>query len=117
MLTASVDSCIRGPAPAPSIDTFWSAPWLRQAAKRSSTSNAGLIAAKTKAKAKADEDREQAKSDLGSTVEMLQSLVMTGTDLHNECDWVLRNFAARQKARLDEIEAIGQAKAILSGEK
>jgi len=74
------------------------------------------VAAKTKAKAKADEDREQAKSDLDSTVEELESLVMTGTDLHNECDWVLRNFAARQKARLDEIEAIGQAKAILSGE-
>jgi len=74
------------------------------------------IAAKTKAKAKASEDKEQAKSDLDTTMEELESLAMTEEDLHNECDWVLRNFAARQKARLDEIEANGQAKAILSGE-
>merc|ERR1719326_868174 len=74
------------------------------------------VAAKTKASAKASEDREQAKSDLDSTNGELESLALTEEDLHGECDWVLRNFAARQKARLDEIEAIGQAKAILSGE-
>merc|ERR1719482_2398790 len=74
------------------------------------------VAAKTKASATAKEDTEQAKSDLESTVGQLESLALTAQDLHGECDWVLRNFAARQKARLDEIEAIGQAKAILSGE-
>jgi chromosome segregation ATPase len=74
------------------------------------------VAAKTKASATAKEDAEQAKSDLEGTVEQLESLALTAQDLHGECDWVLRNFAARQKARLDEIEAIGQAKAILSGE-
>jgi hypothetical protein len=73
------------------------------------------IEAKSKAKATATEDREQAKSDLGNTVEELQSLAMTNADLHGECDWLLRNFEARQKARLEEMEAIGQAKAILSG--
>merc|ERR1719198_1716622 len=75
------------------------------------------VAAKTKASAKATEDREQANSDLDSTNGELESLALTAEDLHGECDWVLRNFAARQKARLDEMEAIGQAKAILSGEK
>jgi hypothetical protein len=74
------------------------------------------ISAKTEASAKAKEDIEQAKSDLDTTLGELQSLAMTEQDLHNECDWVLRNFAARQKARMDEMEAIGQAKAILSGE-
>jgi len=74
------------------------------------------IAAKTKASAKATEDREQAKSDHDSTVGELESLALTEEDLHGECDWVMRNFDARQKARLDEMEAIGQAKAILSGE-
>jgi hypothetical protein len=73
------------------------------------------IEAKTKARAQATEDREQAKSDHTNTVEQLQSLAMTNADLHGECDWVLRNFDARQKARLEEMEAIGQAKAILSG--
>jgi len=74
------------------------------------------VASKTKASAKATEDREQGKSDLDSTVGELESLALTEQDLHGECDWVLRNFEARQKARLAEMEAIGQAKAILSGD-
>merc|ERR1719198_2324778 len=73
------------------------------------------VAAKTKASAKAKEDKEQANSDLDSTNGELESLALTEEDLHGECDWVLRNFEARQKARLAEIEAISQAKGILSG--
>merc|ERR1719424_666576 len=73
------------------------------------------VASKTKAKATADEDREQGKSDLDSTNGELESLALTAEDLHAECDWTLKNFAARQQARLAEMEAIGQAKAILSG--
>merc|ERR1719261_948156 len=73
------------------------------------------VASKTKASAKAKEDVEQANSDLDSTNGELESLALVAQDLHGECDWVMRNFAARQKARLAEIEAIGQAKAILSG--
>jgi len=73
------------------------------------------VAAKTKASAGATEDLEQAKSDLDSTNGELESLALTEGDLHGECDWVLKNFAARQQARLDEMEAIGQAKGILSG--
>merc|ERR1719171_1026354 len=64
------------------------------------------VAAKTKASATAAEDKEQAKSDLDSAVGELEALSLTAQDLHGECDWVLRNFAARQKARLDEMEAI-----------
>jgi len=75
------------------------------------------VAAKTKASATAKEDAEQAKSDRDSAIEELESLALTEEDLHGECDWVMRNFAARQKARMDEMEAIGQAKAILSGAK
>merc|ERR1719197_1713729 len=75
------------------------------------------VAAKTKAAATAKEDMEQAKSDLDTTHEELESLALTEEDLHGECDWVLRNFAARQKARLDEMEAIRAAKGILSGAK
>jgi len=75
------------------------------------------VAAKTKASATAKEDAEQAKSDRDSAIEELESLALTEGDLHGECDWVMRNFAARQKARMDEMEAIGQAKAILSGAK
>jgi len=73
------------------------------------------VAAKTKESATASEDVEQGKSDLDSTNGELESLALTVEDLHGECDWTLKNFAARQAARLGEMEAIGQAKAILSG--
>merc|ERR1719335_1687043 len=36
---------------------------------------------------------------------------------HEACDFVLKNFDVRQTARAQEIEALGQAKAILSGAK
>merc|ERR1740117_1795954 len=73
------------------------------------------VASKTSARATATSDNEQAKSDLGSTNGELESLALTEEDLHGECDWTIKNFAARQQARLDEMEAIGQAKGILSG--
>jgi hypothetical protein len=73
------------------------------------------VATKTKAAATAKSDKEQGKSDLDTTVGELESLALTEQDLHGECDWVLKNFAIRQKARMDEMEAIGQAKGILSG--
>jgi len=73
------------------------------------------ISMKTEAKAGANMDSEQAKSDLESTEGELEALGQYEADLHRDCDFVLKNFNIRQKARLDEIEAIGQAKGILSG--
>jgi hypothetical protein len=73
------------------------------------------VSAKTKAKASARLDSEQDKSDLESTNGELQALAEYEGDLHRDCDFVLKNFAIRQKARLDEMEAITQAKGILSG--
>ena len=35
--------------------------------------------------------------------------------LHLECDFTLKNFDISQTARMEEIEAIEQAKAVLSG--
>jgi len=35
--------------------------------------------------------------------------------LHEECDWLLQNYDARQAARTGEIDALGKAKAVLSG--
>merc|ERR1719359_1503413 len=73
------------------------------------------VSMKTKAKASAKVDSEQAKSDLDSTNGELEALAEYEADLHSDCDFVLKNFNIRQKARLDEMEAIQQAKAILSG--
>jgi len=73
------------------------------------------VSMKSAAKASAKLESEQAKSDLDSTEGELESLGQYEADLHNDCDFVLKNFNIRQKARLDEMEAIGQAKSILSG--
>jgi predicted RNase H-like nuclease (RuvC/YqgF family) len=75
------------------------------------------VTAKTKAIANAKLATADAKSDHSSAVDELESLAQVKADLHSECDFVLKNFDIRQKARLQEIEAIGSAKAILSGSK
>jgi len=75
------------------------------------------IAHKTKASAAAAADHNQAGLDLTNTESELDSLAEYEADLHAECDFVLKNFDIRQAARLQELEAIQQAKAILSGAK
>merc|ERR1719162_2281230 len=46
--------------------------------------------------------------ELGATLQYIQSL-------HNECDWLLQYFEVRKEARASEIDALGKAKAVLSG--
>merc|ERR1719473_809011 len=73
------------------------------------------VTEKTKASAAAKTESGQAKSDHTSAVGELESLAAYDADLHGQCDFVVANFDIRQKARLQEIEAIQQAKGILSG--
>jgi septal ring factor EnvC (AmiA/AmiB activator) len=75
------------------------------------------VVAKTKAIGAAKLETADAKSDHSSTVGELESLEQVKVDLHSECDFTLKNFDIRQKARLQEMDAIGAAKAILSGER
>jgi outer membrane murein-binding lipoprotein Lpp len=75
------------------------------------------ITTNTKAIASAKGDIAQADADLTSTVGELESLTAYKADLHNQCDFVLKNFDIRQKARMQEMEAIQAAKSILSGMK
>merc|ERR1719453_1946669 len=46
--------------------------------------------------------------ELAATNQYIQSL-------HNECDWLLQYFDVRKEARTSEIDALGKAKAVLSG--
>jgi hypothetical protein len=73
------------------------------------------ISSKNKASAQAKIDLDTATADLGMADDELESLSAYEADLHGQCDFVLKNFDIRQKARLQEMEAIGEAKAILSG--
>jgi chromosome segregation ATPase len=75
------------------------------------------VVAKTKAIGQAKLETADAKSDHSSAVGELESLEQVKVDLHSQCDFTLKNFDIRQKARLQEIDAIGSAKAILSGER
>jgi len=69
----------------------------------------------TESKAKAELDRTQAEDDLKATMTELDELAAYSANLHASCDFVVKNFDIRQTARAQEIEALRQAKAILSG--
>jgi len=45
----------------------------------------------------------------------LEDLSNYNAELHTSCDFIIKNFDIRQTARDEEIEALKQAKAILSG--
>jgi len=75
----------------------------------------GEINEKTIALEKANGELVLAKKDLSATKTALGELQDMNKALHQDCDYVLKNFQVRQKARGEEIEAIQQAKAILRG--
>merc|ERR1740123_1318737 len=77
----------------------------------------GKINRMTEALASSKESLSLAETDLKGTMEELQGLSSMAGDLHKSCDFLLKNFDARQQARSAEIEALGEAKAILSGSK
>merc|ERR1712130_399552 len=52
-----------------------------------------------------------------ATLLELEQLSNMNAELHQSCDFVMKNFDVRQTARDEEIEALKQAKAILSGAK
>jgi len=52
--------------------------------------------------------KSSASNELQATLQYIQSL-------HNECDWLLQYFEVRKEARTSEIDALGKAKAVLSG--
>merc|ERR1719231_293667 len=74
-----------------------------------------LITTKTAEKAEASEEKLETEGDLKDTEAELEGLGKYNADLHGECDYILKNFATRQEARQQEIEALQQAKSILSG--
>jgi len=73
------------------------------------------VTSKTKAKVKAKKDLSMTQDDLADAVTELEELGKYNADLHAECDYVLKNFMIRQKARQEEIESLQQAKQILNG--
>lgn len=67
--------------------------------------------------ADADKGGVEAANDLKATIDELLQLGEMSVALHQECDFLLKNFEIRQSSRLEEIDALGSAKAVLSGAK
>jgi septal ring factor EnvC (AmiA/AmiB activator) len=68
-------------------------------------------AAKAQTEGELEDNTDSKKSKL---IEAMETAKYLG-GLHEECDWLLKNFEAREAARTGEIDALGKAKAVLSG--
>merc|ERR1719364_146964 len=83
-------------------------------------------AAKRAADTKSVAEKEAAKAELETEViahedkktEDTEELMATKqyiTELHADCDWLIENFQTRKDARAAEVDALKNAKAVLSG--
>jgi len=70
---------------------------------------------KSEEKAKSETDLTQANADKESVLLELEQLSNYNAELHQSCDFIVKNFEIRQTARDEEVEALKQALAILSG--
>jgi len=73
------------------------------------------IVNKSEEKAKGEGDLVQANEDKDATLLELEQLSNYNAELHQSCDFIVKNFDIRQTGRDEEVEALKQAKAILSG--
>ena len=81
------------------------------------TKNQAALVNQNQAVARAEQELMDTEADLKDTNLQMEQEANTGADLHANCDFVLKNFEIRQTARDEEVEALQQAKAILSGAK
>jgi len=70
---------------------------------------------KSESKGKAEDYLAQSRTEHESVLTTLDELSAYNSELHASCDFIIKNFDIRQTARDEEIEALKQAKAILSG--
>merc|ERR1740117_987390 len=75
------------------------------------------ITNKSSEKATAEADKTAAEESKDAAMNEQQQNKNEEADLHKSCDFVVKNFEIRQSARDQEVEALRQAKAILSGSK
>jgi len=75
------------------------------------------IVNKSELKAKAESELVETKEAKEAVMLELEQLSNYNAELHQSCDFVMKNFDVRQTARDEEVEALKQAKAILSGAK
>jgi chromosome segregation ATPase len=87
---------------------------MAQAKDKRATDTSSLTT-KAAAKAEAQEALEAEESTLGETKTDLMQTLEYIHGLHVECDWLMKFYDVRNEARTSEIDALGKAKAVLSG--
>jgi len=70
---------------------------------------------KEAAKAETEEALQTHKDQKASLTKELMGTMEYIASLHAECDWLLQYYDTRKEARASEVEALGKAKAVLSG--
>eukprot|EP00403_Amphidinium_massartii_P025324 CAMPEP_0178401908 /NCGR_PEP_ID=MMETSP0689_2-20121128/16554_1 /TAXON_ID=160604 /ORGANISM="Amphidinium massartii, Strain CS-259" /LENGTH=698 /DNA_ID=CAMNT_0020022763 /DNA_START=113 /DNA_END=2209 /DNA_ORIENTATION=- len=83
------------------------------AAKRALDSKATTT--KQEAKATSEASLQSATETKGSKTKELSSEEEYLSSMHADCDWLIKNFDLRKKARADEVDALKSAKAVLAG--
>merc|ERR1712032_394472 len=78
-------------------------------------SDAKALTDKQAALAAAEGDLQAAKDDHAAHTKELMAVLRAIESLHGECDWLLKYFDVRKEARAGEIDALNNAKAVLSG--
>merc|ERR1719498_1894441 len=77
--------------------------------------DAKALTDKESALAEMQSDLETDTETKGSSGKELQATLQYIQSLHAECDWLIQYFDVRKEARDSEIDALGKAKAVLSG--
>jgi len=85
----------------------------QSAAKRAEDSK--TITDKSAAKAEMETELQASKDAKAADGEVLQATLDYIQTLHTECDFLLEYYQQRKEARASEIDAMGKAKAVLSG--
>eukprot|EP00933_Yihiella_yeosuensis_P059571 TRINITY_DN60_c0_g1_i1.p1 TRINITY_DN60_c0_g1~~TRINITY_DN60_c0_g1_i1.p1 ORF type:complete len:685 (-),score=234.25 TRINITY_DN60_c0_g1_i1:73-2127(-) len=75
------------------------------------------LANKASKKANLEIQVSQNQQSKQGTLDDLDQLSQTSMALHEDCDFTLKNFEVRQKARKEELAALAEAKAIIGGAK
>jgi len=73
------------------------------------------LAEKTAGKAAAEEALESETEKKANSQELLEATMFYINSLHGECDWLIQYYDMRKTARSEEIDALVNAKAVLSG--
>jgi len=79
------------------------------------TKDSKLLGEKEGTKAELESDLETNTDDKAAASKELMSTMGYISQLHNECDFLVKYYDVRKEARMSEIDALGKAKEVLSG--